>query len=135
MAISGRQWYSQINGPSDRDHPELRHQEDGSSWFRISQTGHLINKGEVQNKDHRYRQARKKAHTGTNTASRKTGSTPGLGDVSQRDCSRILLSSGSATAGSTLRDGRIGVTLKSKLLAHKFFKIFFLPFFSILVFQ
>jgi hypothetical protein len=56
MAISGRQWYSPINGPIDRDHPELHHQEDGSSWFRISQTGHLIIKGEIQNEDHRYRQ-------------------------------------------------------------------------------
>src|SRR5258708_28392319 len=100
MAISGRKWYSPINGPRDRDHPELRHQEDGSSWFRISQTGHLINKGEIQNEDHRYRQARKKAHTGTNTASRKTGSTPGLVDVYQTDCSLILLSSASPTSAS-----------------------------------
>ena len=27
MAISGRQWYSPINGRRDRDHPELHHQE------------------------------------------------------------------------------------------------------------
>jgi Metallo-beta-lactamase superfamily len=93
---------------------------------QISQTGHLIIKGEIQNEDHRYRQARKKAHTGENTASRKTGSTPGLGDVSQRDCSRNLLSSGSAMAGSALRDGRIGVTNKSNLLPHNSFKVLFL---------
>lgn len=29
------------------------------------------------------------AHTGKNTASRKTGSTPGLGDVSQSDAREI----------------------------------------------
>src|SRR5882724_7997055 len=115
-----------INGARDRDHPELHHQEDGSSWFRISYTGHLIIKGEIQNEDHRYRQARKKAPTGKNTASRKTGSTSGLGDISQRDCSRILCYSGSATAGSALRDGRIGVTFKSKLLLPNSFKCLFL---------
>jgi len=61
------------------------------------------------------------AHTGKNTASRKTGSTPVLGDASQSDCSRNLLSSGSAMAGSTLRDGRIAVTFKSKLLPQNSF--------------
>src|SRR5712664_480612 len=126
MAISGRQWYSPINGPSDRDYPELHQQENGSSWFRISQTGHSVNKGEIQNEDHRYRQARTKAHTGKNTASRKTGSTSGLGDVSQRDPSPILFDSGSAMAGSALRDGRIGVTSRSKLPPQNSFKCLFL---------
>jgi hypothetical protein len=27
MAISGRQWCSPINGPRDRDHPELHHED------------------------------------------------------------------------------------------------------------
>src|SRR5882762_10460435 len=27
MAISGRQWYSPISGPRDRDHPELHHED------------------------------------------------------------------------------------------------------------
>jgi hypothetical protein len=74
----------------------------------------------------RYRQARKKAHTGENTASRNTGSMPGLGDVSQRDCSRNSLSGGSAAAGSALPDGRIGVTIKSNLLPHSSFKFLFM---------
>jgi len=96
----------------------------GLRGFRISQTGHLIDKGEIQNEDHRYRQARKKKRTPEkNTASRKTERTPGLGDVSQSDCSRNLLSSGSAMAGSALRDGSIGVTFKSKLLPPNSFQM------------
>src|SRR6267378_5568866 len=91
MVIPRETHWLLINGLSDRAHPELHQQEYGSSWFRISPTGHLIIKGEIQNEDHRYRQARTRARTGNNTASRKTGSTPDLGDVSQTDRSRILL--------------------------------------------
>src|SRR6266850_7429604 len=54
------------------------------------------------------------------------GKLTGLGDVSQKDCSRLLCYSGSAMADSALRDGRIGVTFRNRLLPPNSFKCLFL---------